>query len=218
MTGWRMNKRLTLVVSGVLAFVMCPRIGYAYPICAFVSSPEMILAERVANADSVALVEWVEVVGEQKPQQTEFLIKRIGKGEGVPKVGERKTLAGDRKGMPGDLHIIFGVRKKSGRIALGLTKTSERAFNYVMAVPSPKIATEKRLAYYARHLEHADEFIAKDAFIEFRNAGIEDYQRISTDLPREKLLAWTLKDNPESKRQGVYAILLGICGDKDTAS
>lgn len=76
-----MNKRLTLVVSVVLAFVMGPRIGHAYPTCAFVSYPDTTLAEMVANADSVALVEWVRIASERKPQQTEFSSSELAKAK-----------------------------------------------------------------------------------------------------------------------------------------
>jgi hypothetical protein len=210
-----MKNSLKLLLSVAVAFVVVSRLAFAYPGCAFLAYPNPTLAEEVADADVVALVSLVNQAADQTSRHVEFQIKRIAKGDGSLKVGQHKTISRFKTGKLGDLYIMFGLQnEKTKQFAWGLRTTSELAFDFAIASPSPKLAAEKRLTYYIPHLGHADEFIAKDALAEFSAAEIADYRKISSKLSRKKLLQLALH---EKSRRSLYGVLLGFCGDEKTA-
>jgi hypothetical protein len=74
--------------------------------------------------------------------------------------------------------------------------------------------TAQFLAYAFRHLEHSDSDVAEDAFLEFSRADYRVYRKLAAIL-RPDVLARSLTDPnvaPESK--GIYALLLGHCGQE----
>ena len=96
-------------------------------------------------------------------------------------------------------------------------KTNE-GLEYVKKVLKldPKDKTEN-LLFFFKYLEHADKEVANDAFMEFAKATDVEIGAVAKKLPPDKLRGW-LKD-PETPPEhiGLYAFLLGACGNKDDA-
>lgn len=79
------------------------------------------------------------------------------------------------------------------------------------AKPGPQL-----LAQVFTQLEHSDATVGSEAFLEFALANDADIAAAKKQYDPKKLRAWiTAKDTPV-ERIGVYAILLGLCGDADT--
>jgi hypothetical protein len=72
------------------------------------------------------------------------------------------------------------------------------------------------LAQAFTQLEHPDALVASEAFLEFALASDADIAAAKKQYDPKKLRAWiNAKDTP-IERIGVYAILLGLCGDATT--
>src|SRR5579862_9050802 len=109
-------RRLLGVCSVIvaLAVLAAPSIATACPFC---SAPSQTMAEQVAQADGVCLVEWVNGVPakEQDPGSSTYEVLRVVKDakEAVRK-GDRLVLARYRTGKKGDLFLLMGTRAGKG--------------------------------------------------------------------------------------------------------
>ncbi len=79
----------------------------------------------------------------------------------------------------------------------------------------PKNTTEN-LQFFFKYLDCADKEVANDAFMEFAKATDVEISAVAKKLPADKLRAW-LKNNPPPERLGLYAFMLGACGNQDDA-
>jgi hypothetical protein len=73
----------------------------------------------------------------------------------------------------------------------------------------------KRLRFFFDYLDNADTEIALDAYKEFGNADYKDYSPIAATLPAEKVSGWLKSDKTASFRLGLYASMLGHCGQSE---
>jgi hypothetical protein len=71
----------------------------------------------------------------------------------------------------------------------------------------------KRLLYFFRFLDHADADIANDAYLEFAKATDQEIGHVASQLSAEKLRAWLKDPVTPANRLGLYAFLLGACGN-----
>jgi hypothetical protein len=69
------------------------------------------------------------------------------------------------------------------------------------------------LAHAFTQLEHTDTGVAGEAFLEFALANDADIAAAKKHYDPKKLLAWMNAKETPVERIGVYAILLGLCGD-----
>jgi hypothetical protein len=211
-----MNKLMRLSAIGLLLLIVASRVAVAYPVCVFPSST--ILANKVANSDIVALVKPAVASADQQSRNPEVIVRRIASGQKVLTVGQRKKFPGIRKRLSDNLYILFGSKKTdSEEVDWSLTAASEASYNFALKSPSPKVAVEKRLKFYSEHLEDSDEFIAQDAHTVFASVEMADFRKASAQLPKDRLLNWTLSDRPKPIRRRLYGMLLGVCGDEETA-
>jgi hypothetical protein len=70
-----------------------------------------------------------------------------------------------------------------------------------------------RLAYYFTHLDAKEAAISADAFLEFAKASDADLARAAKGFNATKLKTWLADPSTPADRLGVYALLLGFCGN-----
>jgi len=89
--------------------------------CPFCSAPSLPLSEQMAQADAIALVQWVSAEkNTQQPGNTTYEILRVVKvpaagknAKTLPKKGDRVTLVRFRKAKKGDLFLLTGSKAGS---------------------------------------------------------------------------------------------------------
>jgi hypothetical protein len=190
--------------------------------CPFCSAPSQTLAEQVAQADSVCLVQFVkgEPAKDQDPGTSTYEVLQVVKSpKDAVKKGDHINLARYRAGKSGDLFLVMGTRAgKENAIEWGSpTEITEPAFAYVAQAPAPEMPTTKRLKYFVRFLEFPDQLVANDAFGEFANAPYKDIAAVASILPRDKIRAWLTRPETPQVRLGLYGMLLGLCGNDSDA-
>jgi hypothetical protein len=77
------------------------------------------------------------------------------------------------------------------------------------ALVLPANDVRARLLYFFRYLDHADEMLSRDAFMEFVKASDREVGEIAPGLPAAKLRAWLRDPKTAEYRLGLYAFLLG---------
>jgi hypothetical protein len=97
----------------------------------------------------------------------------------------------------------------------------EAAVSYLQKVlaldPKDRIA---QLRFYFGYLEHPDEAIARDAFLEFAKATDAEIGKVAGSLQPERLRFWLKEKRRElpAERLSLYAYLLGACGGPEDVS
>src|SRR5205085_8277081 len=74
------------------------------------------------------------------------------------------------------------------------------------------------LGYYAKFLDHPDETIAEDAFLEFARSGDEEVGQAAKKLQPARLRALLQNSKIDPDRVSLFAFLLGCCGDAADAA
>jgi hypothetical protein len=70
-----------------------------------------------------------------------------------------------------------------------------------------------RLRFFFDFLDNADLEIANDAYKEFGNADYKDYREMAKHLPPDKIAKWLQDPATPAFRHGLYASMLGHCGN-----
>lgn len=194
-------------------------ITFAIVACPFCSAPSLTLTEQFSEADAVVLVKWLggERSTQVDPGSTNYEILDIPRNKGVKLAkGKNIELPRYRAAKEGDLYVLMGRQGASFEWDTTLPVT-KHSYEYMSNAPSPDLATVKRLEYYMKYLEDADELIAMDAYGEFANAPYEDITPLAKKLPREKLVEWVTDSKTSPTRLGLYGLLLGLCGTEADA-
>jgi hypothetical protein len=71
----------------------------------------------------------------------------------------------------------------------------------------------ERLRLCFKYLNSADVDVALDAYREFQRADYKDYRDMAKTLPPDTIAKWLLDPKTPAYRYGLYASLLGHCGD-----
>jgi hypothetical protein len=74
-----------------------------------------------------------------------------------------------------------------------------------------------RLGYFFKHLDSADPTVAADAFLEFARASDADIVKARSVLDPAKVRKLFASPATPTERLGVFALLLGLCGEKADA-
>src|SRR5262249_8860731 len=92
--------------------------------------------------------------------------------------------------------------------------TSGRTAEYLRAALTigPK-DVRAALLFFFGHLDHADREIAADAFMELTRVPDQVIGEVAKELPPEPLRRWLRSPTTPEERLGLYAFLLGRCGD-----
>jgi hypothetical protein len=91
----------------------------------------------------------------------------------------------------------------------------EASCAYVVRAPILREPPAKRLAYFAKYLEHANRLIAADSFLEFAHASFDDTVQAVPSLRMTDLRAWLVDKNVPPERKGFYGLALGLAATPD---
>jgi hypothetical protein len=96
----------------------------------------------------------------------------------------------------------------------GVPVKSDAVVGYLKgAMAIPEKERVKALLYYYQHLDSVDADVASDAFLEFAKAADQDVGEAARHLRPEKLRKLLNDPNTPSERLGLFAFLLGACGN-----
>jgi hypothetical protein len=73
------------------------------------------------------------------------------------------------------------------------------------------------LLYYFRYLDHAEEVIASDAFLEFAKSETDEISQAARHLPRDQVRRLLESPTTPGERLSLFAFLLGFCGGESDA-
>jgi hypothetical protein len=189
------------------------------PACPFCLADEPTFAQRRENADAVALG---EAAGKRGDQPQTFQLHTIFKGPGeLKKAGKLAIDSPDVK--KGSLAILFGTaddrREEIDRWDWSAAFANEALLGYFAKAPDLRQPPAKRLAYFARYLEHADRDIARDAYLEFGHAPYDDVAKIAGKFDFAKVRRWLKDPQVPEARKGLYGLILGMAQrDEDRAA
>ena len=94
---------------------------------------------------------------------------------------------------------------------------SERGIEYLRRLGDLPAKGPDRLAFFQKHLEDADDTLARDAYDEFAVAPYEDVRGLESRMDPTQLLTWIEDPKVPANRRRLYATMLGVCGTKADA-
>ncbi|HYV37058.1 MAG TPA: hypothetical protein VE988_15230, partial [Gemmataceae bacterium] len=74
----------------------------------------------------------------------------------------------------------------------------------------------KRLRFCFDYLNSTDQAVSMDAYREFQKADDTDIRIVAKQLPAQAIVGWLSDPNTPTYRLGLYALLLGHCGNPKT--
>ncbi len=93
-------------------------------------------------------------------------------------------------------------------------KLSERAKDYVIALPKLPKEGADRLAFFQDFLTDEDPILAGDAYDEFARAPYADVKALKSKMDHDQLVAWIKASDTTASRRRLYLTMLGVCGGK----
>jgi hypothetical protein len=160
---------------------------------------------------------------------TEFhVLEVLGVDPSLPKVHQKRK--GDMLLLPN--YLPFEDSKKPPHYILFCTLEGERLDPY-RGFPLNNLATIDyyraalrlnprdrigALLFFFRHLDHQDQQIARDAFMEFVQASDREIGELARALSPEKLRRWLKDTATPPERRSLYAFMLGGCGKNEDAA
>jgi hypothetical protein len=150
--------------------------------------------------------------------RTDFTIEHIIKGAGLLKGVKALTIPryypGDGSGPQRGV-FFFDVREGNLGFVAGRTVRTEQFASYLRSVAA--LDSAESLAFYARHLDHADPDIAADAFVELARSTDADIARVARVVDAERLRRLLKDANTPPERIGLIAFLLAGAGNAKDA-
>ncbi len=156
--------------------------------------------------------------------RTDLVVKTVLRGEGAFKqvrslVLPRYLPVDDPKAPPHYLIFCDIDGKKLDPYRGVPLKGGLRTVEYVKkALQMDAKKPADNLAFFFRHLDDADPEVARDAFLEFAKASDSQILAAAPKLDRTKLRGWLEDPSTHRQRLGVYALLLGACGQPADAA
>jgi hypothetical protein len=173
----------------------------ACPFCTVVGRP------LAARRDAAAVVAVGEVDGEAEEAEgvvrQRFVVRGLLRGEALPRDA---TLMARVAGPVVGTAVLFG--DADGRYQA--LAADETLLAYVATAPPVEAAAPRRLAWFARWLEHPERGIAEDAFLEFGLADFDEVVAAAGSLDAEKLRRWIDEPAIDQGRRGFYGLAVGI--------
>jgi hypothetical protein len=193
--------------------------------CPFCPPSQPTLAEYLSTSDAAVLVQWKASQGnaEQQTATTDLAIVDVLKGDAENwKKGTTIVLPYTRDGQPGDLFLLMGTLEQKGDLATAswsvVQEINETLYGYIRRAPGIERGSAERLTFYLPYLEAADPEIANDTFAEFSRASYVDVSSLKPRFHREKLREWVRSEQVLAVRKGLYAMMLGLCGEPEDAA
>ncbi len=116
-------------------------------------------------------------------------------------------------------YLFFFDEANGEPIVTGGVPSSAAVVDYLTAATKiDSKDTAARLAFYFKHLDAADATVAADAFLEFAKAPDADILKAKAGFDADRLVRLLANPKTPDERLGVFAALLGLCGEpKHTA-
>lgn len=187
--------------------------------CIFTSAKAMTLSTQIATSETAVLARWVgntpaKLIG---TGSTDFEVVEVlrEQAKGSLRKGSKICLNPDHAPKSGNLFLVCGTFEGGGDWDTPVAMT-QAACEYLKDVcEAGDQAVIVRLAHCLKYLEHSDHIISKDAFDEFDNASFAEVAQLRRELSRENLRNWLTSDKTAPDRLGLYAMMLGLCGNED---
>lgn len=218
---FRANLRRLLIIGALLVAAFIGPLPETRA-CPFCPAALMTLSEQLEQANAAALGQWVsaEKATEERRGASTFQLRQLIKGPKSLGKGLRVTADGYQAAKPGDLFFLLGFEVDKGAELIWGTAlpVTEASYNYIAQAPPRDALPATRLPYYLKFLEDPNPQVSNDAFAEFANAEYEDVERLSPQLPRDKIRRWIADPKTPATRLGLYGMMLGLCGDDSDAA
>jgi hypothetical protein len=181
----------------------------------------LTVSEEIAGADIALIVEWVAAtpadVEAGLPGETEYQVAHVLRDTTqTVQAGDAIKVPRHRAATKDDRFLLLGAADGMLRWSSPLP-VGDSAEEYVRRAPRPDADRLERLRFFARRMEHADAFIAADAFAEFALAKYEDVVAAAGEFEPDRLRRWLTDSETLPTRRGLYSLLLGLRGDAGDA-
>ncbi len=194
--------------------------------CPFCKPAAPTFAQLRERADICVVAEGVAA----DSQDSRFVLRQIVQGENALRQlnGESSEerpiiiLPGiSAKVPPGQLSILLCNTDPDAPAvaAWSVFPVNELECAYYLRAPGLRTPAVDRLRYFAKYLEHVDEQLAADAYLEFAFAPYDVVRQAADFVASAKLRQWLDSPQISDERKGLYALLLGSSRDpRQTAS
>ena len=201
------------------------------PACPFCSAVSLTFAQEIAQSQAAVIVRLVEPppAGALSPRaegplpKGKFAVVEALKGadlvadaghggaDGAP----IETILLEEKPV-GTLFLLMGIEPPK-LVWSSPIPVSPRAVEYLRSLSTLPEKGPDRLAFFQRHLEDADETLARDAYDEFAVAAYADVRGLADRMDPTQLLGWIENPKVQANRRRLYATMLGTCGTRADA-
>lgn len=194
--------------------------------CPFCSAVSLTFAQEIAQSQAAVVARLVEppAPGSLGPRaegplpKGKFAVVEVLKGgdlvaeagHGGPDGPPIETILLEEKPV-GTLFLLMGVEPPK-LVWSSPIPVSPRAVDYIRALGGLPEKGPDRLAFFQRHLEDADETLARDAYDEFAVAPYADVLGLADRMDSTRLLEWIENPKVQANRRRLYATMLGTCG------
>jgi len=223
----RSTSRITAFLLAAALFVQAVRVEA----CPFCSAVSLTFAQEIAQSQAAVIARLIEGPptaalsprAEGPLPKGKFAVVEVLKGSGL--VEEAGLLGADAKPIEtilleekpaGSLFLLMGVEPPNLMWSSPIP-VSDRAVEYLRKLGDLPEKGSDRLAFFQKHLEDADETLARDAYDEFAVAPYDDVRGLESRMDPTQLLAWIENPKVQANRRRLYATMLGVCGTKADA-
>lgn len=218
-----------LILATVLSCLGRPTPATACPFCSAVS---LTFSQEIAQSEAAVIGRLIQPPppGSIAPGASGPLPKAGFEVVEVLKGADVLEAAGLRGDDAKPIETIFLDDKPIGSLFLLLAveppklvwsspiAVSEKAVGYLRELASVPEKGGDRLAFFQRHLEDADEVLARDAYDEFAIAPYADLKDLEDRMDPSQLLEWIETPKVQPNRRRLYATMLGVCGSRANAA
>jgi len=223
----RTPARFTAFLLAAVLFVQAVRVEA----CPFCSAVSLTFAQEIAQSQAAVIARLVEGPpaaalsprAEGPLPKGKFAVVEVLKGSGL--VEDAGLLGADAKQIEtilledrpaGSLFLLMGVEPPN-LVWSSPIPVTDRAVEYLCKLGDLPEKGPDRLAFFQKHLEDADETLARDAYDEFAVAPYDDVRGLESRMDPTQLLAWIENPKVQANRRRLYATMLGVCGTKADA-
>jgi hypothetical protein len=116
---------------------------------------------------------------------------------------------------PPDYLLFLNIRDNAPDVVYGVPHTAA-VTKYLTAISKLDVKDRPaRLAFCFQHLDSTDPTVSDDAFLEFAKASDREITAAKVSLDPKRVQKWLTDPKTPPERLGVYAMLLGLCGNKE---
>jgi len=155
--------------------------------------------------------------GDLESGTTKFTIEQCLKGADQPFVKGKSVIIVPRYLPPTQSKFVIFCDVYQGNIdpyrGVELVKNSNLVEYLMKSLALKDQPIGKRLRHCFDYLDSVDPDVALDAYREFARADYIDYRDMAKSLPADKVAGWLQDPKTPPYRYGLYASLLGLCGD-----